>query len=312
MKFILDLDTGIDDGMALAYTVGNKEMELIGVTGTYGNVYTPDGVQNVLNILNMFGRTDIPVYAGELHAINKDNFERLEVSARIHGENGVGQVDIKKAERMAEEMSGVDFLIESIKKYNKDLTIIATGPMTNLATALKKAPEIRGSHCKIVIMGGALTVPGNVSAYTEANISQDPEAAKFLFESNMDITMVGLDVTQRSQLTKEDTQVWRNYGTTAGQVYADMVDYYISQHAHSNGTACFLHDPSAAVCAVHPEYFHMIPMYMTVVTEGEAVGRTIGDNTKLRMPNPNMKVCVGVNSEELEKHLKAVLGNLFQ
>lgn len=311
MKVLLDLDTGIDDGMALAYTVGNKDMELIGVTGTYGNVYTENGVQNVLNLLNMLNEPNIPVFAGVTHAIYKDNFKRLEVSARIHGENGIGQVRVEQARRAREEESGVDFIIESVRKYKKELTIIATGPMSNLAAALLKAPEIKEIMGRIVIMGGALTIPGNVTAYAEANISQDPQAAKLLFESGLDITMVGLDVTQRSQLTKEDTKVWRAMGK-AGSIYADMVDYYISQHKHSKGTACHLHDPSAAICAIHPEYFHMIEMHMTVITEGEAAGRTIGDPMKLRFPNPTMKICIGVDSKLLQCELQNVFAALFQ
>ena len=123
--------------------------------------------------------------------------------------------------------------------------------------------------------------------------------------------MVGLDVTQRSQLTLEDLQAWKNCGTLAGGKYADMVAYYISQHEHSGGTACYLHDPSAAVCAVHPEWFTMLPMHMTVVTEGEAAGRTIGDPMKLREANPNVKVCIGVDSPKLEAHLKEILMRAF-
>lgn len=311
MKVILDLDTGIDDGMALAYAVGNSDVELIGVTGTYGNVYTKDGVQNVLNILNIFGEREIPVYAGEDHAIEKDSFNRLEVSARIHGQNGVGEVFFEKASREREVLSAVDYLIQSIRELKKELTIVMTGPVTNLVTAMKKAPDIVEIMGKVVIMGGALTVPGNVNPYAEANIFQDPDAADYLFKSGADITMVGLDVTQRSQLTLNDTNVWRETGSRAGEAYADMVDYYIGQHEHSEGRACFLHDPSAAICAVHPEYFTMLPMHMMVVTEGEAAGRTIGNPEKMRSPYPNVKVCVGVDSEKLEAHLKDVFLKLF-
>src|SRR5690606_7362441 len=137
-----------------------------------------DGVQNVLNILNMCDSNHVPVYAGESHAMNQSSFDRLEVSARIHGENDVGQVSIETSPRQKEVGSAIDFLIESIKKYKKDLVIVATGPMTNLTLALKKAPEIKEMIGRVVIMGGALTVPGNASPYTKANISQDPEAAK--------------------------------------------------------------------------------------------------------------------------------------
>ena len=307
---ILDIDTGVDDGMALAYALGSKEIDLIGVTGTFGNVYTDDGVQNVMNILHMFNVSDIPVFAGESHPISKDNFTRLEVSARIHGENGVGQVSMGTSPKAKETKSGVDFLIESIKKYGKELVIVATGPQTNLALALKKAPEIKDMIGRVVIMGGALTVPGNVNQYTEANISQDPEAAKILFESGLDVTMVGLDVTQRSTLTNADTQSWRETGSVPGKTYADMVDYYITENYGVEG--CYLHDPSAVINAVHPEYFTMLPMHMTVVTEGEAEGRTIGDSNKLRDPNPNVKVCIGVDSQALVSHLNETLLSLFQ
>jgi purine nucleosidase len=310
IKMILDVDTGIDDGMAIAYALGSKEIDLIGVTGTFGNVYTEEGVQNVLNILHMCNVSDIPVFAGESHSLTQDSFTRFDVSARIHGENGVGQVEMETSPKEKETKSAVDFLIESVKKYGKELVIVATGPQTNLAMALKKAPEIKDMIGRAVIMGGALTVPGNVNQYTEANISQDPEAAKFLFESGIDVTMVGLDVTTRSTLTNADTQKWRETGSVAGKTYADMVDYYINENLGVEG--CYLHDPSAVINAVHPEYFTVLPMHMTVVTEGEAEGRTIGEPSKLRDPNPNVKVCIGVDSPSLVSDLNETLLSLFQ
>ncbi|AJS58622.1 nucleoside hydrolase [Paenibacillus sp. IHBB 10380] len=310
VKMILDLDTGIDDGMALAYAIGNPEIELIGVTGTYGNVYTEVGVQNVLNILNLCNAQEIPVFAGESHAMCKDDFNRLEVSARIHGANGVGQVRMEQSPKRKEKKNAVDFLIESAKKYGDELVIVATGPLTNLAMALKRAPEMKDIMGRVVIMGGALTIPGNVSPYTEANIWQDPEAAKYLFESGVDVTMVGLDVTQRSILTNENTRNWRNTGTLAGKTYADMIDYYISQHDEIQG--CYLHDPSAVINALHPEFFTMVSMHMTVITQGEAVGRTIGNPQKLREANPNIKVCIQVDSQALVQHLNETLMLVFQ
>lgn len=311
MKVLLDLDTGIDDAMALAYALGSKEVELIGVTGTFGNVYTEEGVQNVLNILNMCNRNEIPVYAGESHAMTADRFIRLEVSARIHGENGVGQVHIEPSSRKKEAMSAVDYLIASVKKYKQELVIVTTGPLTNLAVSLRKAPEIQDMIGRVVMMGGALTVPGNCNAYTEANVMQDPPAAKYVFESGLDVIMVGLDVTQRSILTRAMTQRWRETGSLAGTTYADMVDYYISQH-DAGVKGCYLHDPSAMIHAVHPEFFTTLPMHMTVTTEGEAEGRTIGDPDKLRDPNPNVKVCIGVDSQALVAELNETLLALFR
>src|SRR5699024_2657009 len=110
MKTILDLDTGIDDALALAYALGSPELELIGVTGTYGNVLMTTGVANDLSLLDMFGRPDVPVFRGEPHASTKDGFEVLPISAFIHGENGVGEVDIAAPSREPEDKAGVDFL----------------------------------------------------------------------------------------------------------------------------------------------------------------------------------------------------------
>ncbi|MBM6828348.1 nucleoside hydrolase [Anaerotignum lactatifermentans] len=311
-KLILDLDTGIDDSMALAYAVESSDFELIGVTGTYGNVYTEVGAQNALNVLQVLGHSDVPVYCGAKHSLHTERYLRHEISAKIHGENGVGDVDLPMASRPIEEKKAVDFLIWAITKYRQDLVIVATGPLTNLALALKQAPLLKEIIGPVVIMGGALTVPGNVSPYAEANISKDPHAAKFLFESGIDLTMVGLDVTERSQLTKQDTQTWRQVQTMSGRVFADMVDYYIAQHPHSGATASYLHDPSAVICAAHPEWFTMLPMHMTVITEGEGTGRTIGDPAKLRTPEPRVKVCVGVDSEKVERHFVETLTALFR
>lgn len=294
-KLILDLDTGVDDAMALAYAAGTDEVELIGVVGTYGNVYTPQGVQNVLNILDMVGQENIPVFEGEPHAIGKDDFERLEISAKIHGQNGIGEIELPTAKRVKEDKSGIDFIIDSVKEYGKELIIVATGPMTNLATALKKYPQMANEVGQVVIMGGALTVPGNVSPFAEANISQDPEAAKLLFESETPVIMVGLDVTMRSVLTLENTKKWRAASKT-GEKYADIVDYYIHIHDEIAPVlkGCPLHDPSAVSAALHPEFFEMLPLAMTVETEGPSVGRTIGITNKLQVEKPNVRVCINV------------------
>lgn len=163
----------------------------------------------------------------------------------------------------------------------------------------------------VVIMGGALTIPGNVNPFAEANIFQDPYAAKYLFESGIPVTMVGLDVTQRSLLTKSHTKQWRDTNSVAGQTYADMVNYYIGEHDTSIG-GCYIHDPSAITAVKHPEWFQMLPMHMTVITEGDAAGRTIGDPDLLRTAHPNVKVCVGVDSKQLVQDLNETLLCLFK
>lgn len=246
-KIILDLDTGIDDALALAYTLGSPELDLIGVTATYGNVLVETGVRNDLALLELFGRSDVPVFSGEPHALTKDGFEVLEISAFIHGKNGIGEAEVAEPVGVVQELSAVDFLIESVERYGDELIIVPTGAMTNIAAAMKKS-ETFARDAQIVFMGGALTVPGNVSQWAEANVNQDPEAADIMVRNAGDITMVGLDVTLQTLLTYAETATWRALGTPAGNFLADATDYYIKAYdttaPHLGG--CGLHDPSIA------------------------------------------------------------------
>ena len=244
-KLILDLDTGVDDALAISYALGSPEIELIGIAGTYGNVLVEQGVRNALAVTDLLGHPEVKVYQGLPHSSTTDHFDVLPISAFIHGENGIGDVTIPDSNRSVETESAVDFIIDAVKTYGKDLVYVPTGPMTNIAAALDKAPEIKGEIGEIVLMGGALTVPGNVNAWTEANISQDPDAADRLFRSGAPVTMIGLDVTLQTLLTYKETQQWRELGTKAGTFLADMTDYYIKAYEttapHLGG--CGLHDP---------------------------------------------------------------------
>lgn len=302
---ILDLDTGIDDSIALAYAVLHPDVEVIGVTGTYGNVETSVGVQNALDILALLGRTDIPVYEGMEHALLKSSFVRHDVSARIHGMNGVGQVELPHSVRQPERQPAIDFLADQMMTH-QDMTIVTTGPLTNLATVLLQHGELRHWRGRIVTMGGALTVRGNVSHFAEANIAQDPEAAKLVFESGLDVTMVGLDVTMRCRLTQNDVQAWRNLGTERGMLMSRMLNYYIDNTLGTDET--YIHDPSATVCAIHPEFFTLLPVYLTVETDaGPDRGRVVVDSTRLRDHDPAARVCVDVQATLVESELQRVL-----
>ena len=296
-KLILDLDTGVDDALAISYALGSPEVELIGITGTYGNVLVEQGVRNALAVTDLLGHPEVKVYQGLPHSSTTDHFEVLPISAFIHGKNGIGDVDIPDSNRSAETESAVDFIIDAIKTYGKNLIYVPTGPMTNIEAALKKAPEIKDEIGRIVLMGGALTVPGNCNACMEANISQDPEAADYLFRSGAPTTMVGLDVTLQTLLTYKETKRWRDLGTKAGTFLADMTDFYIKAYEttapHLGG--CGLHDPLAVGVAVDPTLVTTLDINMKVDVEGPTRGRTIGDETRLNDPVKTMKVAVGVD-----------------
>ncbi|AHI19820.1 MAG: nucleoside hydrolase [Corynebacterium casei] len=301
MKMILDLDTGIDDAFALAYAIAHPDIELIGVTGTYGNVTIEQGMANTRALLKLLGQPDIPVYAG----VEIEGFVVSEASARIHGTNGVGEVNIAtdNAESAGE---AVDFLIESAAKYGEDLVVVPTGAQTTTAKALEKDEALRG--IRMVTMGGALTVPGNVSPAAEANISQDPVSSNSVYQLAEDMTMVGLDVTMQTQLTRAEADSWR--GTAAGDAFADMAGYYIDAYQENNPhmDGCALHDPLAVAVAVDPDLVDCLILPLQVDTEGPTVGRTIGrwDGSEVET-----RVAVGVDVDAFVPDFIDKLGQLF-
>ena len=314
-KMILDLDTGVDDALAIAYALADPEVDLIGIVSSYGNNLLDDCAENSLKLLELLGHTDIPVFKGLPHSCTTDHFDVMQVSKDIHGDNGIGDVELPTPSRALEEQSGVDFYIEAAHKYGKDLIIIPTGPMTNLAAALKKDPEIADLIGNVTFMGGALTVEGNVTPVAEANINQDPKAADEVMKSNLPLTMVGLDVTLRTLLTKNETKQWRELGTASGKAFADITDFYIDAYYNLDidKRGCALHDPLAVGVGVDPSFVSTISLFMKVVyQEGPYYGRTIGDNAKLNDPNPNVKVAVNVDKERYLKAFMDRLNKLFK
>ena len=314
-KMILDLDTGVDDALAIAYALADPEVDLIGIVSSYGNNLLDVCAENSLKLLELLGHSDIPVFKGLPHSCTTDHFDVMQVSKDIHGDNGIGDVELPTPSRALEEQSGVDFYIEAAHKYGKDLIIIPTGPMTNLAAALKKDPEIADLIGNVTFMGGALTVEGNVTPVAEANINQDPKAADEVMKSNLPLTMVGLDVTLRTLLTKNETKQWRELGTASGKAFADITDFYIDAYYNLDidKRGCALHDPLAVGVGVDPSFVSTISLFMKVVyQEGPYYGRTIGDNAKLNDPNPNVKVAVNVDKERYLKAFMDRLNKLFK
>ena len=310
-KMILDLDTGVDDALAITYALADPEVDLIGIVSSYGNNLLDICAENSLKLLELLGHTDIPVYKGLPHSSTSDHFDVMQVSKDIHGDNGIGDVELPAPQRAVESESGVDFYIDAAHKYGKDLIIIPTGPMTNLAAALKKDPAIADLIGNVTFMGGALTVDGNVTPAAEANINQDAKAADEVFKSNLPLTMVGLDVTLRTLLTKKETQQWRDLGTAAGKAYADITDFYIDTYYNLDidKTGCALHDPLAVGVGIDPSFVKTISLFMRCEYDPDSpfYGRTIGDNAKLNDPNPNVKVAVNVDKE---RYLKAFMDHL--
>ena len=313
-KMILDLDTGVDDALALAYAIADPNIDLIGVVASYGNNLLDQTAKNSLQLLELLGQ-DIPVFKGLSHSSTTDHFTVMQVSKEIHGNNGIGDISLPEPRHQVQTKDGVDFIIEAAHQYSKDLIVVPTGPLTNLAAALHRDPQISRLIGNVTLMGGALTVEGNVSEVAEANINQDAEAANEVFTSQLPITMVGLDVTLRTLLTKKETQQWRNLGTPAGIAYAELTDFYIDAYylLGIDKHGCAIHDPLAVGVAIDPSFVTTLALPMKVITSEHNYARTIGDKMRLNEPHPNVKVAINVNQERFVpvfmNHLTNLLAN---
>lgn len=311
MKLILDLDTGIDDALALAYVIA-KETELLGITSVYGNVDVDQATKNTLGLLHLLGRSDIPVFKGAAAARGTTQYEQKRGSQIFHGTNGLADLDLEIQAETPEEMDASDFIIESVKKYGCDLKIVATGPLTNIANAIKKAPETMKQVKEIVIMGGALTVPGNVSPFAEANIAQDPLAADCLFKSGIPVIMIGLDVTLRTLLTRDEIISWKD-GNLKESTYYKIIDFYLKAHELISPAlgGCAIHDPLAAAVALYPDFIKTYPLCLEVKT-GEQSGRTTMDLSAMNnVSNKNVKVALDVDVEAFKQDFLASINKLM-
>ncbi|AST89873.1 MULTISPECIES: nucleoside hydrolase [Sutcliffiella] len=301
---IFDVDTGIDDALAMSYALHSPELELLGFTTCFGNVPVDEATRNTLAVLEKVGK-HVPVYEGAAQMFIRG--EKKVWAKHVHGEDGLGNSLQHHPTTKAESQSAPDFMIEQVKKRPQEITIIAVGPLTNVALAIQKAPEIIPLIKEVIIMGGAVTVPGNVNAFAEANMIADPEAADYVFSSGLNITLVGLDITLQTLLPKSKLAEWRATGKETAQFFADITDFYINYYEsyYPGIGGCALHDPLAVGVAIDASLVSAESMNVKVTLEGEEVGRTVG----YPEDEPKIRVCTKVDAARfLEHFLSRVVG----
>lgn len=305
MRYILDCDTGIDDALAITYALGRVGKDLLAVTTTFGNTTLNQATQNTLDLLDALGHEEVDVVRGADHPWDKEEWTVSSHLHAIHGYNGIGNVKLPTSKREAKE-DAPSYMIETAKKYGKDLALICVGPLTNLAEAVKRDKDAIASVGRIVIMGGALTVQGNIRPYAEANIFNDAPAAKYVFESGLDIHMIGLDVTLQTIITGEDIISWRDCPTDKARYIYDAASYYYSNE-FGEVTGGAMHDPLAFEAAVDPSIITNWYKAALSVETGEFNGRTISTRDLLNQPERHICAALEVDAETfMERFVETV------
>ena len=302
---ILDCDPGHDDAVAILLALASPEVELVGVTTVAGNQTLDKTTANALRVLEFAGRSDVPVAAGADRPLVRDQY----AAAHVHGESGLDGPDLPPAQGAPREQHAVDFLAEQIRARDGRLTLVPIGPLTHVALLLALHPDARPE--RIVLMGGAIA-EGNVTPAAEFNIWADPEAARRVFESGLDVTMIGLDVTHRAVITPEHTERLRAAGRV-GKLVAELVDFYGKFHGRSypelGGSP--MHDPVALAHVTTPGLVEVGEFAVTVDCSWElGRGRTNVDRRGRSGLPPNAKVGVGIDGEAFVEHLLARIASL--
>jgi inosine-uridine nucleoside N-ribohydrolase len=290
---ILDCDPGHDDAIALLLALGSPELELLGVTTTYGNQTLEKTTANTLRVLELAGRTDVPVASGAAEPLER---ERV-VAAHVHGESGLDGPTLPPAQGAPVEQHAVDFLRETLAAADRPVTLVPVGPLTNIGLLLARSPESAEKIERVVIMGGAIA-EGNVTPAAEFNIWADPEAAQRVFSSGLDVTMVGLDVTHKALLLPERVEELRAAGT-AGRFVAELFDFYHRFHAQIyDFPGSPVHDAVAVAQVVRPELLTTLERNVEIDCDSELCrGRTVVDLWRRTGREPNAHVGVDVDAD---------------
>ncbi|MFB2597891.1 nucleoside hydrolase [Herbiconiux sp. P17] len=276
MPLYVDCDTGIDDALALCYLVASPEIELVGIGTVSGNVSSALAARNTLDLLALAGAS-CPVAVGAEHPL-AGRF--TEGATHVHGDDGLGNHPLPASGGVPVEGDAADLLIALANEWAGELRILAIGPLTNLAEALRREPRLPDLVRDVTIMGGAALVPGNISPVAEANIGNDPEAAALVLGARWPVTLVPLDVTLSNPLLEADRMRLVDSGRPVATALGGMLDFYFDFNATFYGERrSALHDPLAAAIAVGAVVPAVAPRVHVVVdaTDGPGRGQTICD-----------------------------------
>ncbi len=293
-RVILDCDPGHDDALAILLACASPSLEVLGVTTVAGNAGLASTTRNALRILTLLERTDIPVAAGADRPLVREPF----IQPVFHGESGLEGAELPEPAIAARPETAIELVAALVRASAAPVTLVPTGPLTNIALFLRAFPALRDRIGAISLMGGSLG-SGNTTASAEFNIWQDPEAAAIVFGSGIPILMAGLDVTHRALVLPADVARLEGLGTKTGRIFADLMRFFAIHHRNRYGwDGPPIHDAVAVGVLVAPWLVTRRPMRIDVETgDGLTRGRTVGDEEGIAGRPPNAEVGVDLDRE---------------
>jgi purine nucleosidase len=295
-RIIIDTDPGVDDSMAILFAFQSPEVQVEGLTTVFGNNHVDIMTTNALRLLELADRTDIPVAPGAGKPLTRPYTGE---GHRIHGRNGLGDVEFPEPKIKPDNRRAAEYIIETVMANPGEITLVPVGPLTNIALAASLEPRIAENVREVVIMGGAANVPGNASPVAEANIRNDPEAAHIVFHAGWPLTMLGLDVTLKTVITDEYLETLKS----AGNKYTDFIykisQFYMAAYKSRGGRDGFaVHDSSALAYVIDPTLFDGKKTYVDVECHSpHYFGNTVPDWRGQRNGEPNVNVILDVDND---------------
>jgi len=294
-RIIIDTDPGVDDALAFLLALASPEIQLEALTTTQGNVTLEKATRNALSVLELTRASHIPVASGSVVPL----VQPLRASAHVHGESGLGNSRLPDPQAKPVPQHAVDYLIERVLAEPGEISIFPIGPLTNIAMAIRKEPQFAKAVKELVIMGGAILEPGNITPLAEFNIYVDPHAAHIVFHSGIPITLIPLDVTHKCMLLQEHVDRLMRIPSPVSRFIRDVIEVYIKFSADIGHAGCALHDPLTLATVIAPDLLTLKEYFVDVdICGGVSMGKTFADILNVMKKPANMKVAMNVRGED--------------
>jgi inosine-uridine nucleoside N-ribohydrolase len=297
-RVIIDTDPGIDDAQAILFALFCGEFEIDALTTVFGNVPAKTAAANVLRLLEMSGRPEIPVYLGAVEPLVR---RRLHYAPEVHGKRGLGDLKLPPPKGKIQKNYAAVELARRIVQAPGEITILALGPLTNIALAIRLEPQFVKHVREIIFMGGIVAGHGNVSAVATANVLNDSEAAKIVFNAGFRcLTMVGQDVTRPTRMLPERRERLRQAGGEIAEFLYEITRYYGNAYTREQIPGFPVHDLLVMIYALRPALFKTRLLHVDVETEGALTeGMTVADFRPYSKVKPNVNVCLKADANAI-------------